>query len=62
MNFVGIEASLTFVADKVKEFMEAEISETQPNLFETIEKLRPKEGSVTISSAGQSVTLEAKKK
>ena len=62
MDFVGIETSINFVADRIKDFLEAEISETQPNLFETIEKLRPKEGSVTISGAGQSVTLEAKKK
>lgn len=62
MDFVGIEASINFVADRIKDFLEAEISETQPNLFEIVEKLRPKEGSVTISSGNQSVTLEAKKK
>ena len=62
MDFVGIETSINFVADRIKDFLEAEISETQPNFFETTEKLRPKEGSVTLSGGGISATLEAKKK
>lgn len=59
-HVVSLETSVSFVESKVKAGSKVQIDDRQGELFKAVEKLRPKEGSVTISGAGQSVTLKAK--
>ncbi len=64
-NGVDVDATISFVAEKVKEKVSKTVSENQQELFKAVEKLRPKPGdgidSVTFSSGDKSVTLEARK-
>jgi hypothetical protein len=65
-NVQELEVGISFIQNRVKESLVAEVSEIQGALFDAVEKLRPKKGSgidsVTIASSrtGKSVTLEAK--
>jgi hypothetical protein len=59
IHVVVVETAITFVESRVKETEKFEVNDLQGELFKAVEKLRPKEGSVTISSGNTSVTLES---
>lgn len=62
IHVVVVETSVNFIESRIKATNKIEVNDLQDELFKAVEKLRPKEGSVTISSGGESVTLEAKPK
>lgn len=57
-HVVVVETALNFVQSRIKATNKIEVNELQGELFKAVEKLRPKEGSVTISSGERSVTLK----